>query len=432
MRKQVALIGAALCALVPALATGDAAVTISEEGRRSQAPEVAIGPDGSVHVIWLDKGESGTADRRGNYSGGGHSHQSFTDLYYARSNDGGMKFSDPVQVNAQSGEIWGFSISKPEIAVSSDGTIHVFYPANAKSSTTGLDVANSVYLRSTDGGKTFGDAMTLNSDPDEDLSAIVSGGLAQAQVFGSMAVSAGGDVHTFWLDTREMKADDKLSSVYRRSSADAGDSWGEETRLFNADTCPCCQVTSTVAEGGDVYVSARTVSPDNVRTPTVSVSRDGGDTFSERSAVAGPPWQLDGCPLKPTALATDGDHLYTLVHNGATEPPGLLFSRSLDGGRSFEDALPIHPGAAVSDFPVLVATDGQLHAVWHAKVDGPRRVYYRISDDGGASFGPVQELPAPAGAAAYPSAAAGDDGSLVIVWQQDEQILAMRADGNGG
>ena len=428
--RCTAVVAAAL--LMTAAQADDVFVAVSEEGRRAQAPEVAVGADGSVHVIWLDKGVTGTADRRGAHSGGGHSHQSFTDLYYARSDDGGKSFGEPVQVNRTNGEVWGFSISKPELAVSDDGTVHVFYPANHKSSTTGLDVASSRYVRSTDGGMTFSEPFTLNSDPQEDLSAIVSGGLAQAQVFGGMTVTPQAAVYAFWLDTREMDAKDKLSSVYMRASADGGASWGEERRLFLADACPCCQVTAATGDDGEVYVSARQVTGDNVRTPTVAVSRDGGRSFSGRVAIEGPAWQLEGCPLKPTALAVDGHHLYTLVHNGAVEPPGLLFSRSTDGAQSFEAAVRIHPGADVSDFPTLVTRGDALHAVWHAKAGGPRRLYHRLSLDRGASFGEVTELPAPDGAAGYPSAAALPDGTLFVAWQQDERILAQRVEGGGG
>jgi hypothetical protein len=60
-------------------------VAVSDEGRRAQAPEVAVGRDGSIHVIWLDKGAVGAADRKGKKMAGmQHSHQAFASLMYAR------------------------------------------------------------------------------------------------------------------------------------------------------------------------------------------------------------------------------------------------------------------------------------------------------------------------------------------------------------
>ena len=401
-------------------------VAVSDPGRRGQAPEVAVGPDGSVHVIWLDKGPVGTADQHGHDTSGGHSHQSFTDLLYARSDDGGHTFTPARRVNATDGEVWGFAVGKPRIGVGPTGIVHVLYPVNTVSSKTGKAVASSIHVRSTDGGRTFSDPVQVNEDPDSDLSEVVHGGLSQAQVFGTMAVAPQGDVYTFWLDTRDMQAGRPLSSIFMRASHDDGASFGPEQRLFMGDTCPCCQLTAATGTDGAVYLGSRRVLADNVRMPTVTVSRDEGASFGPRVAVGGTPWKLDGCPLKPVALAVAGANVYTLVHNGADQPPGLLFARSTDGGRSFEPAIRIHPDAAVSDSPALVAAWRGLYAFWHAKTGGERRIFMRTSTDEGASWSDVSEVEAPPGAGSYPAAAAMPDGSAFVVWQQGEQVMGAK------
>jgi hypothetical protein len=413
----------ALCLVHTAHAEG---LTVSDPARRGQAPEVAVGPDGSVHVIWLDKGPVGTADRHGHDKSGGHSHQSFTDLMYARSDDGGRTFTEARRVNATNGEVWGFAVGKPRIGIGPTGIVHVFYPANATSTRTGKAVASSVYVRSTDGGRTFSAPVQMNADAETDLSELVHGGLSQAHVFGTMAVAPGGDVYTFWLDTRDMTAERTLSSIFARASHDDGATFAPERRLFTSDACPCCQLTAAPGADGAVYLGSRTVSPDNLRMPTVTVSRDRGEHFEPRVSTGGAPWTLEGCPLKPVAVAVSGEHVYTLVHNGAEQPPGVLFARSVDGGRSFEPAIRIHPEAAVSDSPALVSAWRGLYAFWHAKAGGERRIYMRTSTDQGASWSAVTEIEAPAGAASYPAAAAMPDGSAFVVWQQGEQIMAAK------
>jgi len=400
---------------------------VSDAGRRGQAPSVAVARDGSIHVVWIDKGQTGSADKLGHaHSPGGHTHQAWADLYYARSTDGGKTFSPPIRVNAEDGELWGFAVSRPNIDIGPAGTVHVFYPANEISSKIGKPVAVSHYVRSTDGGKTFSKPVRLNGEPAEDLAEVVHGGLSQAHVFGTMSAGQDGSVYALWLDTRDMTADWPVSTVYLNVSRDDGASWEGEREVFGAGACPCCQLTSTVADDGKLYVGQRLVHADNQRDPVVSVSSDGGRSFSERVKVSGKPWVLEGCPLKPTALAADESHLYAAVFNGAVEPAGALFSRSADGGRSFDEAVPLHPGAAVSDSPSLVATSRGLYAFWHAKAGGERRVFMRTSLDRGTTWSEVVELDAPAGAGGYPAAAGMPDGSAIVVWQQGEQILATQ------
>jgi len=106
------------------------AVRVSDEGRRAISPEIAVGPDGAINIIWLDKGLTANRPPPKPRKPGEHSHRSATDLYFSRSEDGGSTWSDPQRINEIDGEVWGFSVSKPRIGVGPSGTLHVFYPAN--------------------------------------------------------------------------------------------------------------------------------------------------------------------------------------------------------------------------------------------------------------------------------------------------------------
>lgn len=432
MKQYLACRGVAALALAAALATtsvGAAPVTVSDAARRGLAPEVAVGRDGSIHVLWLDKGVAPAdgpppSGRPSGPPSGGHSHQSSTDLFYARSDDGGRTFHPAVRVNTVPGEVWGFAVSKPRIAIGATGIVHVFYPANAISSATGKPVAVSTYTRSTDGGKTFAPGRVLNGTAQGDLSDLVHGGLSQAHVFGTMAVDEKGNVYALWLDTREMPREKPLSTVYMAVSRDEGASFEPERKVFPGDNCPCCQLTAATDASGALYVGGRKVSMDNVRDPVVGVSRDGGRTFGERAHTGGVHWTLDGCPLKPTVVAVDGPRVYAAVHNGAEAPPAVLFSSSTDGGSTFGNAVKLHPEAAVSDAPALAVSSSGLFAFWHAKVGaGERRVYMRMSPDHGQTLGPVQEVASLPGNAGYPAAAPLPDGRAVVVWQQGERVM---------
>jgi len=433
MNRYLGDLGVAALALAMAFAAASvvaAPVTVSDPARRGLAPEVAVGRDGSIHVLWLDKGaaSAGGPPASGPPPGGsaqhGHSHQSSTDLYYARSDDGGRTFAPPVRVNTVPDEVWGFAVSKPRIAIGATGIVHVFFPSNAISSATGKPVAVSSYTRSVDGGRTFAPGRVLNGTAQTDLSDLVHGGLSQAHVFGTMTVDDQGNVYTLWLDTREIAREKPLSTVYMAVSRDEGVTFEPERRIFPGDNCPCCQLTAATDASGALYVGGRKVSMDNVRDPVVAVSRDGGRTFGERVHTGGLHWTLDGCPLKPTVVAVDAGRVHAAVHNGAEAPPAVLFSTSTDGGRTFGAAVKLHPEAAVSDAPALAVSSAGLFAFWHAKVGAAeRRVYMRVSSDHGQTLGPVQEVANLPGNAGYPAAAPLPDGRAVVVWQQGERVM---------
>ncbi|MBM4239982.1 MAG: hypothetical protein FJ154_10685, partial [Gammaproteobacteria bacterium] len=58
-------------------------VAVSPSDSAAQSPDVAIGPDGSINVVWL--GENTAAPNAAQIAARGHSHDSKTNLYFARS-----------------------------------------------------------------------------------------------------------------------------------------------------------------------------------------------------------------------------------------------------------------------------------------------------------------------------------------------------------
>lgn len=410
---------AALPVLTLAAGVQAAPVMVSPAAHKAMAPEVAVGPRGEVYVAWLEKPAADAA------AGGAHDrHASAMNLWLARSDDGGRSFAAPVRVNSAAGEVWGFTTSKPRVAVGDKGTVHLLWPANA-TGPAGKPILEIHYARSTDRGASFSPARLLNTTVESDASALIHGGFAVAHAFQTLVAGPGGTVNAIWIDTRSLKAATDLGEVYMVRSTDDGESFEPEVRLFGG-VCPCCQLTASYDAAGRLWLGSRQVTGDNLRTPAISRSDDRGRSFAERVAVAGPAWQLEGCPLKPTAIAVDGEHVYTAAFNGGAQPAGVWFSASHDGGRSFGGAQPLHPEAAVADAPVLaVGAKGTLHAVWHAKVGETRRLYTRSSGDHGRNWGPISELPTPAGPSAFPALARSAEASY-LVWQQGEQVWLDR------
>lgn len=415
--RTMTVILTALIVSMPAIATQ----RISEEGRRAISPEIAVGPDGAINVIWLDKGLTAERPPPKPRKPGEHSHISATDLYFSRSEDGGQSWSTPVQVNAAPGSVWGFAVSKPQIGVGPTGTIHVFYPANDRSPKTGLDVVSARYTRSTDKGKSFATPIVLNRPAELDREDILGEGLSMTNSFGAMGVAPDGTIITAWQDVAEMKdSSDGADGAVAISTNDGASFEAERIALPGNDVCPCCQLT--IAFGGDTaYMGYRKIYSDG-RDSTVARSTDGGRSFPAEGRLDLARWDIDGCPLKPTELAIDGNNVYAATFTGGEDPAALYFSRSTDGGNSFAGGRQVHPAAGYSDAPAMTVDDaGVVRIVWHAKVGGPRRLFTSVSVDGGETLSEPVEVATPEGKSAYPATAVAPDGTVYVAWQQENE-----------
>jgi hypothetical protein len=403
-------------------------VEISPANRVSASPDIAIGPDGSINVIWVDKGEAKPATdehaarpaSRGQQAGG-HTHKAYNNLYFARSVDSGRTFSQPLRINPKDGELWGFATSRPRIAVGKSGIIHVFYHANRRDPSAPRQAVDARYSRSTDGGRTFNPPRTLN----DEARGMDDGELDEAHCFGGMGVAPNGDVHAFWVDTRHMTSEKDNGAIYTAVSRNEGRTFERERMLFRSTACPCCQLNVAFSPKGEVILSARNVAADGARDSSIAVSKDGGRTFSAFVATTPNKWMINACPLKPTTLATDKDgRIYAAWFSGGEKPAGSFFAVSEDGGKSFSTPIALHAEASTPDRPqIAISGDGSVTVAWDAVAGQVRRVYLRASTDYGRTFGPVVELDAPAGMAGYPALAAARDGKIFVAWQQNSRVM---------
>ena len=405
---------------------------ISIAGRRAISPEIATGPDGAIYAIWLDKGPTADRPPPKPRKPGEHSHLSSTDLYLTRSDNGGRTWREPIRANREPGSVWGFAVSKPRIAVGDSGTVHIFYPANDISPTTGLAVIAAHYTRSTDAGKTFEASRKINSPAPTDQREMLRDGIGASHSFGTMGLAPDGTIMAFWLDARDMQGPQDGALVYATVSRDDGKSFGAEYLVVQGDACPCCQMTAAVGNDA-VLLGYRHIYADG-RDSTVARSDNSGKSFNTLARLPFEPWAIDACPLKPTAMAVDGAHVYAAAYTAGEDPGGIYFSRSSDGGKTFTGSTQIHPQAAIADAPGLtVAPDGAVRLVWHAKTTGPRRLFHSVSTDRGQTFSAPEELATPDGSSAYPATAAASDGRQFVVWQQEgEEIYVTSIQSKGG
>lgn len=394
-----------------------APLQVNPTGQKAAAPDISIGKNGDVAILWVDRSPNASA------AGSHDRHIAATDVYVAISRGKGNEFSSAVKVNDSVGAVWGQQVSRPRIVATPNGTWHVSYAVNDLHPTLQKTALTTHYTRSTDGGRTFETARRVSTLTDQDMSGTIHGGFVSAAAFGTMASAADGSIHVLWIDTRHMHHDSESGAMYAAISRDDGRSFSVERSIVNTGVCPCCQLMAVTNDRSELILGSRKVLPGSIRPATVMRLTSASNQTPEAVSIGGAPWQIAGCPLKPTAVAAVGDRVFAAVHNGGEEKPGVIFSVSKDNAAHFDFKGLVHPEAAISDAPSIASNGKTVLVAWHARANGHRHVFYRHYNLDGEPQGDVQELPTGESAAQSPVLAVRADGDYQIVWQQGENIF---------
>jgi len=134
-------------------------------------------------------------------------------------------------------------------------------------------------------------------------------------------------------------------------------------------------------------------------------------------------------------VAGDDDRAFVVWEDDQGEGSDVALRRS---GPGITDWGPVQyltrrAGGVVD--PVVVSKRNRVVVAWQDDREGASRIYFRLSDDGGASFGDETALPADQGESqAWPQVALGD-GTIDVVWtsRRDDRtrVVARRLDGEG-
>jgi BNR repeat-like domain len=400
MRKLKAiLIGGSLLILMPACARSlnkgaaniarlGTPVRVSVENSDAAEPAVAVTGDGTAYVAWVE-----------------HRARKEADVFVARLDNEGRAAGSPVRVNATAGEATAWRGDPPTIAVAPDGAVYVAWTARAGTERH----ATALYLSaSRDGGRSFEPPVKVNDD-----------GKPIEHGMHSLAVAADGRIHLAWLDERnlapvaeaapsapgqkKMEHMEQNREVFTAFSADGGRSFSANRRLAG-DACPCCKTSVAVASDGRVYIGWRQVLPGEYRHIAVSSSGDRGQTFSPPQIVSDDQWLIAACPVSGPALAVASDGTLRVMWYTAGErgTPGLYWSQSRDGGKSFSESRLFAAGQAHGTPHLLANGTGAGLAVWENNDGGTARVMAAPLSAGGQAnepFMPSAELPTAATAA---------------------------------
>ncbi|MHC1777166.1 MAG: exo-alpha-sialidase [Lentimicrobium sp.] len=224
---------------------------------------------------------------------------------------------------------------------------------------------------------------------------------------GVHAVASSGDtVHVVWADDR-----DGNYEVYYKRSADGGLSWGDDIRLTDS---PDYSYVPSIAVSGSVVHVVWSDKRDLDWEIYYKRSTDGGNSWEEDTRIFNNPGNAWHAAI---ALSGNFVHLVWYEHY-LMSTWEIMYARSSDNGTSWEEVLPLTTDPSDSFLPSICANGPVLHVAWRDKRDDNSEIYYKRSMDNGLNWLPDTRLTYDGGQSTYPSIGVSES-DVTIVWQDD-------------
>lgn len=269
----------------------------------------------------------------------------------------GVNFSAPVRVNDKPGDAAVRNENPPKVAVASTGEVYVCW-ANEREKWKG-DIR---FARSTDGGKSFSKAITINSD---------AASKPAGHAFQSVAIDRSGRIYAAWIDERHKQLNDRGAQIWMATSDDHGKSFSPDRRIIS-DVCECCRTNIQIADDGTLFLSYRTVPAHGpmYRDIVLARSTDRGSSFTTWR-VSEDGWAIDACPVTGPALSLGAGRVAVIWFTGGGSRPGLYYAVSTNNGETFTQARLLDDKQRLAKHAQAVSLkNGQIVVAWDDAIEG--------------------------------------------------------------
>jgi hypothetical protein len=297
-------------------------------------PQVAVGSDGTVHLIYY-KGD----DRKG-------------DIFYVREKSGETGFSNAIQVNSQPGSAIAVgTIRGAQLAVGKNNRVHVIWNGSGQSKATiaGEEAVPLLYTRLNDAGTAF--------EPERNLITAAHG----LDGGSSIAADLAGNVYATWhakIPGSPADGREDYRAVFIARSTDEGKTFTPETKAATEQTgaCGCCGMRSFADSKGAVYILYRGAEEKVNRDEILLISSKPGAPFQIAQRH---PWKIETCPMSSAFITEGGGGVLA-----AWETAGQVFFSSIDSLQNISKPFS-PPGSAKRKHPVAVLNNkGMLLLAW--------------------------------------------------------------------
>lgn len=367
--------------LILPLSLAAADVTTERVPEKGMQPQVVVGEDGNVHMIYL-AGVPKSADVR-----------------YVRRPAASQEWSKPISVNSQAGSAIAIgTIRGAQLALGRGGAVHVAWNGSSVAEPKPkLGGAPLIYTRLLPGRETFEPQRNLMGETRH-----LDGGA-------SVAADPEGRVFVMWHGALKDKDGEENRALFLALSEDDGATFAPERAVNPAGSgaCACCGVKAFVDDKGDVFALFRTAREKTERAMQVLHSKDHGKTFQPELNHA---WTATQCPMSSSSFVAGSAGTFA-----AWETAGQIFGAKVDGGQAETAAAALSSKKGAKHPAMAENRSGDLLVVWTEGTGwekGGALAWKLTGKDGKVQNGRLEGVPKWSYAAAY----AKPDGSFVILY----------------
>lgn len=305
----------------------------------SAEPNLDVGPDGTVHMSWLEPLATGQ----------GHA------LKVASLE--GSSWSRPETV--RSGRDFFVNWADfPSVLSLGDSRLVAHWLQRTGTATYAYGVRLAF---SRDDGRTWSAPVTPHTDSSNTEHGFVS-----------LWRSARGDgVEAVWLDGRKYNRaghspSNEMSLATAAFTLDGTASLPE--RILDGRVCDCCQTSAAVTSRGPVIVY-RDRSTDEIRDIGI-VRRERSGRWTQPALVHGDGWKINACPVNGPSVSARGDDVVVAWFTAASDTPMVRVAFSRDAGATFAMPVRVDEGQPSGRVDVEIAKDGTALVTWIERTGG--------------------------------------------------------------
>jgi len=223
----------------------------------------------------------------------------------------------------------------------------------------------------------------------------------------SVAIGPGDSVHVVWQDSTPGNWE-----IHYKRSTDAGTTWGGTKRLTGTAGE---SLYPAIDSSGSVHVVWEDGTPGNSEV-YYRRSTDGGTTWNAATRLT---WTPAGS-FAPDIVMGTSNQVHVVWSDDNPGNDEIFYKRSTDGGATWSAARRLTWTTGGSFVPTIAVDSGdQVHIAWHDDTSGDNEIYYKMSTDGGTTWGAIVRLAKMMGQSEYPAMAIDTGDIIHIVWQDD-------------